>query len=195
MKFEINDYKGNYAMHCKTEAEAKSFCKYLHEHGRRWNDGGHYKNSTQWEIYGADTIYFFDEGMFGHINGGSSLDGYTILEWSDFMDNTFAKGNLKTGDVILRRNGEVEIVNRELKMFIRKEGWNSFDDECEDLTTRYPDNGWDIIAVRRPIEPSDCRFRAFELKLGTLVYEREKIEEMTLVEVCKLLGKNIKIIQ
>ena len=26
MKFNIDDYKGEYAMHCKTEEEAKDFC-------------------------------------------------------------------------------------------------------------------------------------------------------------------------
>lgn len=28
MKFNINKYEGNYAMHCKTEEEAKIFCRY-----------------------------------------------------------------------------------------------------------------------------------------------------------------------
>ena len=36
MKFDINDYKGKYTMHCKTEEEAKDFCEYLHSVGRRW---------------------------------------------------------------------------------------------------------------------------------------------------------------
>lgn len=27
--FDIEKYKDNYVMHCKTEAEAKSFCRYL----------------------------------------------------------------------------------------------------------------------------------------------------------------------
>ena len=193
MKFNLDNYKGRYAMHCKTEEEAKGFCKYLHEHGRKWRSGSSYSDKICWTTCKHHTVYLFNEGTWETIDRCRKED-YTILEWSDFM-NSFTKADLKTGDVILRRNGDVEIVNRELKMFIRKEGWNSFDNECEDLTTRYPDNGWDIMAVRRPNEPSDCRFNAFEHKLGTLVYEREEVEEMTLAEVCKLLGKNIKIIQ
>lgn len=34
MKFNINKYMGNYAMHCKTEEEAKIFCRYLDSVGR-----------------------------------------------------------------------------------------------------------------------------------------------------------------
>lgn len=36
MKFNINKYEGNYAMHCKTEEEAKIFCRYLDSVGRKW---------------------------------------------------------------------------------------------------------------------------------------------------------------
>ena len=39
MKFNIDNYKGKYVMHCKTEEEAKIFCKYLHSIGRMWNNG------------------------------------------------------------------------------------------------------------------------------------------------------------
>ena len=39
MRFNIEDYKGNYVMHCKTEEEAEIFCKYLHSIGRTWSTG------------------------------------------------------------------------------------------------------------------------------------------------------------
>lgn len=42
MKFNINKYEGNYAMHCKTEEEAKIFCRYLDSVGRKWVDGDLY---------------------------------------------------------------------------------------------------------------------------------------------------------
>ena len=35
-EFNINDFNGKVAMHCKTEKEANDFCKVLHENGRRW---------------------------------------------------------------------------------------------------------------------------------------------------------------
>lgn len=107
----------------------------------------------------------------------------------------FTKADLKTGDVILRRNGDVEIVNGELEMFIRKNGFTDFGGINDDLTAAFGGKSWDIIAVRRPVSRCDCVFNAFENERGDLVYEREEPVEMTLAEVCELLGKNIKIIQ
>lgn len=198
MKFNINDYTGNYAMHCKTAEEAKSFCNYLHKHGRKWNNHDSYENDTQWEIYCQDTVYFFNEGMFGH-NNDSDFDNYTILEWSDFMNNTFTKADLRTGDVVLRRDGDIEIVIRldKFELFLRDDGqYNDLYGINDDLTSTFAINR-DIIAVRRPNYDHECTFSAFEYKKGILVYDREQeeTEEMTLAEVCKLLGKNIKIIQ
>ena len=35
MKFSMNNYKGTYAMHYKTEEEARNFRDYLHAMGKR----------------------------------------------------------------------------------------------------------------------------------------------------------------
>lgn len=194
MKFDINNYKGKFAMHCKTEEEAKDFCEYMHEHGRKWCSGSSYLGSTCYHYYENEMAYAFNEGCYSDV-GYYKAKGYTILEWEDFMNKTFTKADLKTGDVILRRNGDVEIVNGELKMFICKNGWTDFDGIHDDLTSSQGGNGWDIMSVRRPKTKSDCQFDAFESECGTLVYERDEVEEMTLEQVCKLLGKNIKIIK
>lgn len=193
MKFNINDYKGKYVMHCKTEAEANDFCAYLDSIGKRWRSGSRYTDNTYYDRYLEDTAYEFNTDQFDDIHC-SRKDGYTILEWEDFMNNTFTKADLKTGDVILRRDGTTEIYNGELGMFITKDGWNDLAHEHNDLTNSISSE-FDIVAVRRPRKKFDCVFDAFERELGELVYERKEVEEMTLAEVCKLLGKEIKIIQ
>lgn len=110
------------------------------------------------------------------------------------MNKEFTKADLKTGDVVRRRCGDVEIVNGELKTLIRKTGgWNNLDAYNNDLTNSM-DCDYDIMEVRRPKKKSDCCFDAFAYEWGTLVYERKEPEEMTLEQVCKLLGKEIKII-
>lgn len=193
MKFDINKYKGKYVMHCKTEEEARDFCNYLHKIGRCWIIRDSYVKKTNYEVYQENTVYYFNKGTFGNTHM-AELHEYKILEWSDFMNKEFKKEDLKTGDIILRRNGAVEVVNRELETFITPKGWNDFDEMKEDLTSS-KDSKYDIVAVRRPREKSDCQFKAFEYRWGTLIYEREEeVEEMTLEEVCKLLGKEIKII-
>jgi hypothetical protein len=193
MKFNIDDYKGKYVMHCKTEEEANDFLDYLDSIGKKWCSGRSYLCNTCWHYYTTDTIYNFNTDSYCDIKCAKQHH-YTILEWSDFMNKEFTKADLKTGDVVQRRNGSVEIVNCELKTLICKRGWNDLDDTREDLTDKQHSD-YDIVAVRRPKEKGDCQFDAFGCKHGTLVYERKEVEEMTLAEVCKLLGKEIKIIK
>lgn len=75
MKFNIENYDGNYVMHCKTEAEAKRFCRYLNNIGRTWCDGTNYLCEN--------TCYNFNEGSYGWKSFYEAI-GYKILEFSDF---------------------------------------------------------------------------------------------------------------
>ena len=193
MKFDINNYKGRYyAMHCKTEEEARDFCNYLHSIGRKWSANNPYNKNTMYSMYENETAYAFNVDEYSSVSYCKE-NGYTILEFSDFnWSKEFTKVDLKTGDVVLRRDESVGIVFREFESLIHKSGWNTLEDVNEDLTNIF-NRSYDIVAVRRPKKGHECRFDAFKLELGTLVYE--EVEEMTLAEVCKLLGKNIKIIQ
>ena len=178
MIFNIDDYRGKYVMHCETEEEAKNFCKYLNSIGKKWCNGESYLYQTNWKYYKNEICYNFNGG-FVCSRGFYIANDYTILEWSNFMKNKFTKSNLKTGDVVLRRNGLVEIVFLETKSLINKGGFNLLSKVEEDLTAEKDlcSKNWDIIAVRRPQEPGDCVFSAFDHEFGELVYDREKKEE------------------
>lgn len=194
MKFNIDDYKGKYAMHCKTEEEARDFCNYLYNIGKRWRTGEKYKKSTCYAIYTINTAYNFNEDSYSDVAWYRD-NGYTILEWSDFMNKEFTKADLKTGDVVKFRNDDVGILILELDIAkLDSDDYINLDDTREDLTDAYFKE-WDIIAVIRPNFSHECSYQAFEKNYGTLVYERKEVEEMTLAEVCKLLGKEIKIVQ
>ena len=86
MKFNIDDYKGKYVMHCKTEEEDRSFCDYL---SRARNRKGH-SVCSHIDLFKSKTAYNFNEGLVGDVDFYSSA-GYTVLEWSNFMNDT--KGN------------------------------------------------------------------------------------------------------
>lgn len=102
MKFNINKYMGNYAMHCKTKEEAKIFCRYLDSVGRRWADGTSYMSMTNWN-YGPDTCYTFNSGTYCKKTYFLTRNYYTILEFSDFeWDNK----NTKRKPVIIYQNGQ-----------------------------------------------------------------------------------------
>lgn len=103
MKFNINKYMGNYAMHCKTEEEANIFLRYLDSVGRKWVNGTSYMSMTNWSVYGHDTCYDFNGGTYCDKTYFLTRDYYTILEFSDFKwDNK----NTKRKPVIIYRNGQ-----------------------------------------------------------------------------------------
>lgn len=84
MIFNINEYPGDYVMHCVTEEEALSFCEYLHSVGRRWNGGESYINKSNFGQYKDGILYCFNKGT--HCNlAYAIMEGYKILEWSMFM--------------------------------------------------------------------------------------------------------------
>lgn len=83
MKFNIENYAGNYAMHCKTEAEAKRFCRYLNNIGRTWCDGTNYLCENEWSVYGDQTCYAFNENKCGW-KSLYERENAIILEFSDF---------------------------------------------------------------------------------------------------------------
>ena len=86
----------------------------------------------------------------------------------------FTKNDLRNGDVILKRNGNVEILVLPLGTLVTKTGgFNRISEVQDDLTDSHF-NDYDIVAVRRPTEDWHCRFDAFEGEYGTLVFDRER---------------------
>ena len=199
MRFNIEDYKGKYVMHCKTEEEAKDFCNYLDSLGRKWCNNKKYTEENYWRYYKDEICYDFNNDNAYSGTESFIRHNYKILEWSDFMNKKFTKADLKSGDVILSVNGDVKIVCIETGTLIQRDGFSSLYELTDDLKCIYSDkedNFDDIVAVRRPKQPYDCQFCAFDAGLGELVYERkDEPEEMTLEEICKVLGKEIKIVK
>ena len=68
MKFDINNYKGKYVMHCKTEKEAIDFCKYLHSIGKRWCLGQSYLEKNNYHHHKKDTAYNFNQGSLADVS-------------------------------------------------------------------------------------------------------------------------------
>lgn len=105
----------------------------------------------------------------------------------------FTKKDLQNGDVVLKRNGNVEILILPLGTLVAQHHWNKLDHIRDDLTSSI-DSECDIVAVRRPTCDSDCCFDVFESKLGELVYDRERdtVPTMTIEEVEKKYGIKVK---
>lgn len=174
-KFKFNDYinkDAKYCMHCKNPYEATTFCQYLHSIRKKWNSGKSYAENNNFNTYHEDTVYLFVEGFYGDVDFAKE-QGYVVLEFSDFCFEIITKASLETGDIILRRNGSVEILIKEQNVFITKTGgWNSFSDTHSDLTDGVGKE-FDIVSVRRPLRPWDNGFNAFDLEKGELIYETQ----------------------
>ena len=110
-KFNWDEFKNKdnkIAVHCKTEEEAVDFCKQMHEHGMKWNGGFSYLDYTNYRIYREGTCYIA-KGEYCFKNYYEKR-GYTILEWSDYMQKEFTKADLKDGMVVEQRNGNRYLV-------------------------------------------------------------------------------------
>lgn len=83
-KFHLENYIcGKYAMHCDTKGKAESFCRFLHEHGKRWEDGDLFINNTAWETFKENTIYLLDNFLYQDVAYAENV-GYQILEFDNF---------------------------------------------------------------------------------------------------------------
>lgn len=204
MKFNLNDYQGNYAMHCKTKEEAESFCRFLHQNGRRWRSGRSYLDEDHWDEYEDDTIYFFNECIYDERCSDFEED-YIILEWSDFIENTetaseFTLDDLKPGDFVKFEDGSVCCVLFVHAKTFKYVALEYSTGEIRYTTFFYGDSGalvgvyGDIAEIRRPTHLSDVCYTIFDDEKGCLLYTREE-EGMTLDEVCKALGRKIKIVE
>lgn len=70
-------------MHCKTEEEAKDFCREMEKAGLRWSSGPSYLESSCFDFYKDLTCYYFNEGAYESI-GCAKDRGCQILEWSEY---------------------------------------------------------------------------------------------------------------
>lgn len=90
----------------------------------------------------------------------------------------FTKEQLKDGDIVILRNGWDTVVDIKNRVLLYKDNALMISGYNENLTSKFGHN-WDIMKVKRQ----------------TLLYNREKQTEMTLEEVCKELGRDIKIVK
>lgn len=97
-KFNWEDFKdenNKIAVHCKTEEEAKDFCKQMHEHGMKWNTGRTYLECTNYNVFKTKTCYS-NSGCYRNKGYYIEKNDYKILEWSDYMkvgNKEFTKAN------------------------------------------------------------------------------------------------------
>ena len=196
-KFNWDEFKNKdnkIAVHCKTEEEAVDFCKQMHEHGMKWNGGFSYLDYTNYRIYREGTCYIA-KGEYCFKNYYEK-GGYTILEWSDYMQKEFTKADLRDGMVVEYRSksyGRRLVIG---DMLIGAEGSHRLIYYNEDLIDATGDKDFDIMRIYKIQHVS--RFNEI-LRYSNLelIWERKERKKMTIEEMRKkleeLTGEQIEV--
>lgn len=178
------------AVWCKTEEEAKDFCKRSHEHLLDWCGGESRLNKILWEYYKEKTCYDY--------NGYCSKDwseehGYTILEWSDYMQTTkiesksmtdieifdmlkpkFEKNGIKTdAPTVAYTQSFGEIFNRDYKEELKKAVALAYSigygraKKGKDFEIENPQSG--CVTIKSNVVEIESKPMAKELRIGARV--------------------------
>lgn len=116
------DKNNNVAVHCKTEEEAKDFCKQMNKRGLQWYTGDSYLSNHNYEFHSSNTCYS-NKGGYATRWYYEKAD-YYILEWSDYM--------IKSPKNILELGYVVELRNKRLYIFLPYEKGCAFVKSCYD---------------------------------------------------------------
>lgn len=191
-KFNWDEFKNKdnkIAVHCKTEEEAKDFCRQMHEHGMKWCSGESYLKETCYTHYEEKTCYI--RGEFSGYRYYKS-EGYKILEWSDYMQKEFKKSDLKDGMVVEYRDGDRRLVID--KYLIGKNAHYELSTYNENLEDGYP--RLTIMKVFK-IRQRAILERILDDDNLELIWERKEPKKMTVEEMRQkleeLTGEEIEV--
>lgn len=189
---EFKNTKNKIAVHCKTEEEAKDFCRQMHGQGMKWCSGESYLKETNYEFCEEEICYI--KGEFSPYQYYKS-NGYEILEWSDYMNKEFTKADLRDGMVVEQRDGGMYLVLAGTA--VGKGEHNSIVGYTDGLKwAGY--KGGDVVKVYR-ITPGSlgCIEEVFVKSNLELIWERKEPKKMTVEEMRQkleeLTGEEIEI--
>lgn len=196
-KFNWDEFKNKdnkIAVHCKTEEEAEDFCKQMHEHGMKWSGGFSYLDYTNYRIYRERTCYIA-KGEYCFKNYYEKR-GYTILEWSDYMQKEFTKADLKDGMVVEYNDnsfGKRLVVG---DFLIGEDGYADLGDYNENLKNVVSD--LEIVRVYKIKCMGKISSIMYDVNLE-LIWERKEPKKMTVEEMRQkleeLTGEEIEVMQ
>ena len=186
-KFNWDEFKNKdnkIAVNCKTEEEAKDFCRQMHGQRMKWRNGESYLKNTNYDMHNEGTCYYGD-GEWSSLDIAKNYN-YKILEWSDYMQKEFTKSDLKDGMVVEYRRkdyGKRMVVGN---MLIGEEGSHRLEAYENDLTQGYAESQLSIIRVYKIKNERNFKHIMHDDNLE-LIWERKKLKKMTVEEMRKKL--------
>lgn len=196
-KFNWDEFKNKYnkiAVHCKTEEEAKDFCRQMHGQGMKWCTGKSYMEKTNYEEYKGETCYYGIGEYSSRVY--AEKYNYKILEWSDYMQKEFTKADLEDGMVVEYRckdYGKRMVVGN---MLIGEDGSHRLEAYENDLTQGYAESQLSIIRVYKIKNERNFKHIMDDDNLE-LIWERKERKKMTVEEMREkleeLTGEEIEV--
>lgn len=194
-KFNWDEFKNKYnkiAVHCKTEEEAKDFCKQMHKHRMKWRNGESYLKNTNYDMYNERTCYYGD-GEYSSRDFAEKYN-YKILEWSDYTNKEFTKADLKDGMVVEYNDnsfGKRLVVG---DFLIGEDGYADLGDYNENLKNVVSD--LEIVRVYKIKCMGKISSIMYDVNLE-LIWERKEPKKMTVEEMRQkleeLTGEQIEV--
>lgn len=188
MKFRFEDYQGNYVMWCKTEEEAKDFCRVMHESGRRWGSGDDYVKYPRFTAHLDETCYNFNSGSFANIHWYKRHD-FIILKWEDFMEKEFTLSDLKVGMLVETRNSGYFLVaenDNEGMFFTNEDGWTGYITKHNDMKSAICED-FDIMKVYSMPSKNRDAFN-YSAENRKLLFQSKEPKELTMQEIADKFG-------
>lgn len=191
------DKNNNVAVHCKTEEEAKDFCKQMDLHGLKWRSGISYLTTNRYEER-KSKICYSNKGGYDEIEYYKS-NKYRILEWSDYMQVS-PKDILKPGYIVELRSGYYYMYlpyiegYAFIKYFVTPVNLESYDDELK----HKENNDLDVMRIYG-LAKYDVDILRYSSRERLLLWKRDERPEikMTVDEMKQRLEEilNAKIVE
>ena len=196
-KFNWDEFKNKdnkIAVNCKTEEEAKDFCRQMHGQGMKWCTGDSYLENTSYNVHNEGTCYYGIGEYSSRVY--AEKYNYKILEWSDYMQKEFTKADLKDGMVVEYNDnsfGKRLVVG---DFLIGEDGYADLGDYNENLKNVVSDLG--IVRVYKIKCMGKISSIMYDVNLE-LIWERKEPKKMTVEEMRQkleeLTGEEIEVMQ
>nr|DAZ81586.1 MAG TPA: hypothetical protein [Caudoviricetes sp.] len=196
-KFNWDEFKNKdnkIAVNCKTEEEAKDFCRQMHGQGMKWCTGDSYLENTSYNVHNEGTCYYGIGEYSSRVY--AEKYNYKILEWSDYMQKEFTKADLRDGMVVEYNDnsfGKRLVVG---DFLIGEDGYADLGDYNENLKNVVSD--LEIVRVYKIKRMGKISSIMYDVNLE-LIWERKEPKKMTAEEMRQkleeLTGEEIEVMQ
>ena len=194
-KFNWDEFKNKdnkIAVNCKTEEEAKDFCRQMHGQGMKWCTGDSYLENTSYNVHNEGTCYYGIGEYSSRVY--AEKYNYKILEWSDYMKKEFTKSDIKDGMVVEYNDnsfGKRLVVG---DFLIGEDGYADLGDYNENLKNVVSD--LEIVRVYKIKCMGKISSIMYDVNLE-LIWERKEPKKMTIEEMRQkleeLTGEEIEV--